>query len=145
MHLVRIRRQVWDVLAVADDRGRCLLDDLLEVACPDKEPGRKRDKEQRTAKRMIALLRADLPANGPRGELSKHLDDHILELRRGPKHGKQLRITYFYGAGRRVIVCARWFFKREKTPSGEIRWAKKIRERYLKDELDHRNVIESFD
>ena len=138
MRLVRLRRQVWDVLAVADESGRCLVDDLLELS-------RRGGKDQRTAKRMIALLLEDLPANGPRGNLSKHLTDHILEFRRGPKRGKQLRVTYFYGSGRRVIVCARWFFKREKTPPGEIQKAAAIRSEYQLGELKKTNRIDDLD
>jgi Phage derived protein Gp49-like (DUF891) len=116
------------------------MDDLLDLCQRSGKP----DKEQRTAKRMVALLMEDLPANGPRGNLSKHLDEHILEFRRGPKHGKQLRVTYFYGSGRRVIVCARWFFKREKTPPGEIHKAIELRDEYLLGELKRTNTIDEF-
>jgi phage-related protein len=79
---------------------------------------------------MLALLRLQIPANGPpKGEpLCKPLGDGLYELRRQPK-GKKLRLVWFYGGGA-VIVCAAAFTKAERTPRIELERAKQVKEDY---------------
>ena len=155
MHLVRLGRSVWEVLAVADSRRDCVLDDLIDlcrvptapgapgVVLTEADPGL--DPEQRLAYWMIAHLQEDVPANGP-GKMptSRYLTNQILEFRRGPKRGKKLRVNYFYGAGHKVVVCVSSFFKREETPKREIKRADKMRRKYFEDEENGLNIIEEF-
>jgi phage-related protein len=121
MNLVRIAKLRWDVLAIVDARGRCpVLEFLADLQGP-----------QRTAaEQMLALLRLQIPANGPpKGEpLCKPLGDGLYELRRQPK-GKKLRLVWFYGGGA-VIVCAAAFTKAERTPRIELERAKQVKEDY---------------
>ena len=103
MRLVRIKRVVWDVVAIADRRGRTVWDHLVED--PD-----------RHARRMRALLHhtaRDGPPHDPRK--SKPLRDGIFELRQGPKKGPKLRVFYFYDAGR-MVICTHAAWKREAVP-----------------------------
>lgn len=121
MNLVRIAKLRWDVLAILDARGRCpVLEFLTELEGP-----------QRTAaEQMLALLRHQIPANGPPkgAPLCKPLGDGLYELRRQPK-GKKLRLVWFYGGGA-VIVCAAAFTKAERTPRTELERAKQAKEDY---------------
>jgi hypothetical protein len=121
MNLVRIAKLRWDVLAILDARGRCpVLEFLADLQGP-----------QRTAaEQMLALLRHQIPANGPpKGALlCKPLGDGLYELRRQPK-GKKLRLVWFYGGGA-VIICAAAFTKAERTPRIELERAKQAKEDY---------------
>ena len=148
MRLVRIAphppsRKHWDVLAVPSARGDTVLEKLLEwsglvgAAIPEQEGTAKSgaDAEQKAARDMIALLRVDVPTNGPRPGTprSRSLRDQIFEFCFGPRRGKKLRVTWFYGgpARNRTVICFATFFKREATPRGEIERASKCRRRYL--------------
>jgi phage-related protein len=115
MNLVRIAKLRWDVLAILDARGHCpVLEFLADLQGP----------QRFAAEQMLALLRQQIPANGPpKGEpLCKCLGNGLYELRRQPK-GKKLRVVWFYGGGA-VIVCAAAFTKAERTPRTEIERAK---------------------
>jgi len=103
MQLVRIKRVVWDVLAIADGRGRTVWDELSED--PD-----------RHAQRMRALIQHTV-INGPPHDdrKSKNLRDDIFEFRTGPKKGPKLRVFYFYDAGK-VVICTHLVWKREAVP-----------------------------
>ena len=89
MKLVRIGWESWEVLAVCDPRGRCQVLDFL-LGFKESSPA--------AARGMLALLRRELPAEGPpKGEpLCKSLGNGIYELRKQPK-GKKLRVVWFYG------------------------------------------------
>jgi len=115
--LVRIQRVVWDVLAIADSRGRTVWDDLVED--PD-----------RHAQRMRALIQ-HTARNGPPHDdrKSKPLRDGIFELRTGPKKGPKLRVFYFYDAGK-MVICTHSVWKREAVPE-EIDKALAWKSRYL--------------
>lgn len=117
MQLVRIKRAVWDVLAIADSRGRSVWDVLSE------DP-------HRHARKMRALIQ-HTALNGPPHDdrKSKPLRDDILEFRTGPKKGPKLRVFYFYDAGK-VVICTHSVWKREAVPE-EIDKAVAWKNRYL--------------
>lgn len=121
MRLVRIGKLRWEVLAVCDHRGSCPVLDFL---------GGLEGPYRAAADQMLALLRSQIPANGPpKAEpLSKPLGDGLYELRRQPK-GKKLRVVWFYGGGA-VIVCAVAFTKGERTPRQEVVRAASWKDRY---------------
>lgn len=114
--------------------GRTVLDDLLAWCAPDSGSP---DPEQRTARKMVALLLDDLPSNGPRADnknFSKLLRDQIFEFRTGPKRGKKLRVLWFYGIPprRRTIICVTAFFKRETTDADALNRAITLQHRYVR-------------
>lgn len=62
-------------------------------------------------------------------EKCKNLEDKIWEL----KTGGGVRVFWFYHRDK-IIICTHAFLKKQqKTPPKEIKKAKKIRERYLKE------------
>lgn len=117
MELVRIKRVVWDVLAIADRRGRTVWDELREDSDPH-------------AQKMRALIQ-HTALNGPPHDQrkSKKLRDDIFEFRTGPKKGPQLRVFYFYDAGK-MVICTHSVWKREAVPE-EIDRAVAWKNRYL--------------
>jgi phage-related protein len=61
---------------------------------------------------------------------SKHLDDGIFEVR--AKIGSDIsRVLYFFFAGKKIILTHGFIKKTQKTPSAEIKLAKKYRAEYL--------------
>jgi len=117
MRLVRIKRVVWDVLAIADRRGRTVWNELHEDSSPH-------------ARKMRALIQ-HTARNGPPHDprKSKKLRDDIFELRTGPKKGPKLRVFYFYDAGK-MVICTHSVWKREAVPE-EIDRAVAWKNRYL--------------
>lgn len=116
MKLVRIARDLWDVLAVVDHRGHCQVLEFLD-ALPANYEAAKRG--------MFNLLRVQLPEHGPPAQspaISKPLGKGIFELRRQPK-GRKLRVVYFYDSGCRIIRTSA-FTKAETTPQVEIESAR---------------------
>lgn len=116
MKLVRIARDLWDVLAIMDHRGHCQVLDFLETLAPNYEAAKRR---------MLELLEVRLPNSGPPVQntvISKPLGGGIFELRRQPK-GRKLRVVYFYDSSFR-IVCTSAFTKAETTPQIEIESAR---------------------
>ena len=121
MHLVRVARKRWDVLAVCDHRGDCQVLEFLEGLTGS---------YQAAAEQTLYLLKQLIPENGPpKGEpLCKPLGDGLYELRRQPK-GKKLRVVWFYGGGM-VIICVAAFTKAERTPRAEILRARALQREY---------------
>lgn len=118
MRLVRIKRVVWDVLAIAGSRGRTVWDVLLED--PD-----------RHAQRMRALILHTALHGPPHDDRkSKKLRDDIFELRAGPKKGPKLRVFFFYDAGN-IVICTHSVWKRQAVPE-EIDKAVAWKNRYLR-------------
>jgi len=122
MKLVRIARKRWEVLAVCDDRGKCLVLDFLA--------GLAGTTYQIAAKQMSRLLDAQVSINGPpkTEPLCKPLGKGLYEFRKQPK-GKKLRVFWFYGGGA-VIVCAVALTKAERTPQPKVAQALLLQERY---------------
>lgn len=117
MKLVRIKRVVWDVLAIADRRERTVWDELREDPHPH-------------ARKMRALIQ-NIALHGPPHDQrkSKKLRDDIFEFRTGPKKGPKLRVFYFYDAGK-MVICTHSVWKREAVPE-EIDRAVAWKNRYL--------------
>jgi phage-related protein len=107
MKLRRVRRAQWDVLAVCSPRGDCplleFLDGLEAQLAAD-------------SRAMLRLLSFVAEQGPPRNvELSHKIAGEIWEFIAG-----QLRVLWFYNAGR-VIICTHGFVKRtRKTPPSEI-------------------------
>lgn len=123
MKLVRIVRAQWDVLAVADPRGRCQVLEFLD----------RLERGHPAARFLAVFLRVYLPLEGPpRGNAQhcKPLGDGIFELRHQPK-GPKPRILFFYDDQCR-IVCTSAFWKSEKTPRAELESARRSREEYFR-------------
>ncbi len=135
MRLLRIRHVKWDVVAVLDSQNCCVLSQLLVESAPDKE---KKTKDERMAEQMLALLRDSVPSEGPRKgtPFSKPLADKIFEFRigyGGANKGPKLRVTYFYGKGDKIIICAQRLWKRGENMRSAISTAKAMRRQYLDD------------
>lgn len=123
MRLVRIGRPaVWDVLAVADEQGYSLWNEL-----------EKADPSDGGAEQMRAVLRDHVPRNGPPKGTSRcrYLGDDIFEFKEWG-----VRVLWFHDAGepvvRRQIVCTH---KCPKLPKKKFRQEKakavRIRTAYL--------------
>ena len=86
------------------------------------------DKMRAKVIRAIGLLQT----NGPnlRFPHSEHLDDGIFELRI-QTNGNISRVLYFFIVGKRIILTSAFKKKSQKTPSSEIRLAKKYRNEFL--------------
>jgi len=132
MKLVRIARDLWDVLAVVDHRGHCQVVEFLEGLAPNYRAAR-------TA--MLRLLSEVLPKSGPPHDsrISKPLGGGIFELRRQPK-GRKLRVAFFYDSGFRII-CTSAFTKAETTPQIEIDSARFLARRYREARFRNELVI----
>ena len=131
MRLVRIRRVVWDVIAIADDNGHHVMDELAAI-----------DPSYRHAETMRALISEHVPRNGPprHNELRcKPIGDDILEFKTGPRRGRKLRVLWFYDEGH-VIVCTHSLMKdTAKTPREEKDRAIRMRSAYF--DAKHRNAL----
>jgi putative component of toxin-antitoxin plasmid stabilization module len=126
MKLVRIVRAQWDVLAVADPRGRCQVLEFLDSL----------NRGNPAARFLAVLLRVYLPLEGPPkgADHCKPLGDGLFELRHQPK-GPKPRVLFFYD-DRCRIVCTSAFWKSEKTPRSELEASRRIREEYLRAKSD---------
>ncbi len=107
MKLRRVHKEQWDVLACCTDSGACDLlsffDDLEGKLAAD-------------GARMLALLE-HLAEHGPlrNDSLSHQIKPGLWQLSKG-----DVRVLYFYDAGR-VVVCSHGFVKRgQKTPAAEV-------------------------
>lgn len=111
----------WKVFAICDDDGSCQILDFLQNLQPES-----------LSRRMLSLLEQKVPANGPphNEEISKYLDDKILEFRKSAHDGKQLRVLWFYDKGQ-IIICTQAFVKAERTPPGAIDTAKDLKNKYI--------------
>ena len=128
MRLGRIKKAVWDVLAVLDDRGECVLDQL-EVLEPEMPTH---------VQAIYEMLFDRVPDYGPTREAvgrygSRSLGDGIFEFRRGPRTGAKIRVAWFHGVPPhlKTIICTDAFKKREQTPSAERQRAIDLRTAYV--------------
>ena len=123
MYLKWLGRAVWQVVAVADDRGLSLDQELRSLGRSDS-----------SAEAMLATLEEIVPLHGPpvhNKTKCRPLGNDIFEFKVG-----RLRVLWFYDAGepviRRLIVCSHLFLKQSrKTPRREIDKAAVTREAYL--------------
>jgi phage-related protein len=97
------------VVAIADNRGGSLLDELLSA-----------DPADHDAVAMLAMLERHIPDQGPNVRNTnkcKPLGREIFEFRRGA-----IRVLWFNAPRvRRLIICTHLFYKQsQKTPRREI-------------------------
>lgn len=120
MELRLVRKGVWTVYAVCDDRGDCELADFLA--------------SQDRGAAMLALL--DYVAGNPQGprllpdEVCHQVAPDIWQFSKG-RPG--IRVLWFYDEGK-LVVCTHGFAKgSKKTPKAERDKALGLRERYFAD------------
>lgn len=117
MRLRRVRRRQWDVLAVCSDRGDCQVLDFLYGL---------EGKLAKQRPRMLALLDRVAEGGPPSdAERSHKIAGAIWELIHG-----DLRILYFFDAGRLVICTTAFVKKSQKTPNDEVVRAEAAASRY---------------
>lgn len=124
MLLERLRRGVYDVLAVCAARGSCQVVSFLTENARDRQ-----------VMRMWALLTEFVPREGPPLQnplAAKHLREGIFHFKRHPKKGKGVRVLWFRDENR--IVCTEALFKRDDDLDDAIDRAKYDRSRYLEDQ-----------
>lgn len=120
MQLDRIRTGRWAVLAVCTDRGDCPLSRFLSALSGDLA---------RDGRRLLALLERVAVDGPPRNvEVSHQLAGGIWQFAQG-----RLRVLWFYGDGRLVIVTHGFVKRSRKTPPAEIERAVACRQAYLRD------------
>jgi len=102
MKLRCVQRGIWTVLAICDDRGGCLVQELIDHL----ETDSRSDYDQ-----VMAQLRW-AAANGPprNYKKSRPLADRIFEL----KTRGGIRIPYFYDQDR-LVICTEALRKPKKT------------------------------
>jgi phage-related protein len=107
MKLRRIRRGLWDVVAICESRGDCpLLEFLTGLEAQLAADGR-------SMLRLLSFVAEQGPAHNV--EVSHKIAGEIWEFIAG-----RLRVLWFYDQGR-LVVCSHGFVKRtRKTPPGEI-------------------------
>ncbi len=123
MRLRRIRKRVWDVLAIETDDGHCATVEFLKALRGD--PGR-------LSVRMMAILRELAPANPPRKEpFCKRIENNLYEFRVRRSRGPVLRVIWFDDAGK-IIVCTHAFLKDQpRTDPREVSQARLLRAEYF--------------
>jgi phage-related protein len=77
---------------------------------------------------FLELKNSNLPI---KENISKYLEDGIFEIRIYIKN-KITRAFYYYIKDKKIIITHGIIKKSQKTPAGEIRKAKKLREKYNK-------------
>lgn len=125
IRLARIGKDDWTVYGICDPQGFCVAVRFLsELDKALKPQGHK----------MMRLLKETIPRDGPQDKPSficEHLDDGILEFKRGPKNGPRLRVLWFYPGLPKCVVCTHAFLKTSrKTPPEEITAAKSARQKF---------------
>ena len=128
MKLRCVQRGIWTVLAICDDRGGCLVQELIDHL----ETDSRSDYDQ-----VMAQLRW-AAANGPprNYKKSRPLADRIFEL----KTRGGIRIPYFYDQDR-LVICTEALRKPKKTEMrAVITRALAARERYF--EAKRRGAVE---
>jgi hypothetical protein len=128
MRLRVVRRVVWSVMAVCDDRGECDLFGFLSF--PGAYAGGREEN-------MLALLNRAAEQGAPKNrELCAPLGDKIFEFR---KSG--LRVLFFYDEGR-MIICSHGYRKRtQKVGRGEKERAVAAKDEYFKAKSEGRLEI----
>ena len=117
MRAYRLAREVWDVLLLADEQGRCEAMDVIQQL------------EEQGGRGMLALLRGRVPRLGPptdNAALSSHLEDGIWEFRKG-----SVRLFWFYDEGKIVVATNAYKKQGQRAPRRHIQSAKDFRAAYL--------------
>lgn len=128
MRLVRIRHEVWDVLAILDESDNSAWSEL-ETADPS-DSG---------AQRMLITLETEVPLNGPprmNKTKCRDLGDGIYEFKE-----PGVRVLWFYDAGR-TIVCSHVSPKvAKKKFQSEIATATRLRKEYMASKLARTLIV----
>ena len=121
MNLLLLARGKYQVLAACSDRGEFHLLSFLNAL---------EGKFQDQADRMLNLLSRVAAVGPPRNtDICHRIQDDIWQFESG-----KLRVLWFYGRGRGVIVCSHGFPKTTpKTPKRQINQAMQVWRRYLQD------------
>lgn len=117
MKVLRIAREAWDVLLLADDRGRCdALEALLDLA-------------DQGGRGMLALLKEIVAQTGPprdNSSLCKKVRGEIWEFRKG-----SARLFWFADEGKVVVGAFAYKKQGRKAPGRHIDAAEAARRTYL--------------
>jgi putative component of toxin-antitoxin plasmid stabilization module len=130
-----------------DSEGRTVLDELYELgggydklrrAAESRQQGEpvRLTKTEKLVERMLVHLYETAPEAGPdnMGGNVKSLGDGIYEFRAGwggRNPGTKIRVTFFRGRGRQVIVCVSAFSKTSRTPNWVIPEAQEVKAEYF--------------
>jgi hypothetical protein len=133
-----VTKDTWDIYAPVVGGGTNTMD------CVEDFIGQHIQQHEAACSGLLALIEA--AAEHPEGP--KSLGNALCHYVSNPHEPKiyefikgRLRLLWFYGEGRRVIICAHGFFKAsKKTPRCEVERALEIREQYL--EAHNNNNIE---
>lgn len=131
MRLLEIANNQWQILAPVEGQ-----DDEGAELCPVLEfiTGHFGGKYSASAKGLLAMLeKTSTSENGPRifnddqcHEVDK--SESIFEFIKG-----DLRLLWFYGKDRKVVVCSHGFLKKsQKTPDAERQRAIALKKQYMK-------------
>lgn len=119
MRAVRLSRQLWEVQAVCDAQGRCVL--LEELKDLDKSFAKNKLK-------ILSFLRYSIAQQGPEtlAPFRDRINDYLDEWKIG-----RFRI-FFFGDGNRIVVCTSLYMKKTgRTPEHYITRALNLRAAYL--------------
>jgi len=121
MKLLLLAQGRYQVFAACSDRGDCQLVSFLNELEGDR---------QDQADRMINLLDRVAEEGPPRNtDICHQIKGDIWQFESG-----RLRVLWFYGSGRGVVVCSHGFPKKsQKTPKREIKQAERFHRRYFED------------
>jgi phage-related protein len=117
MRAYRLAREVWDVLLLADDQGRCGAMEVIQQL------------EQQGGRGMLALLRERVAQLGPpidNAALCSNVEDGIWEFRKG-----SVRLFWFYDQGKVVVGAHAYKKQGQRAPRRHIDAAKSQRAAYL--------------
>jgi phage-related protein len=118
MKLLLVVRGEYDIYAACSPRGECWLLDFLSNL---------QGVRQKQADHLLQLL-ARMAQNGPprRAEICHQIQGPIWQLTAGT-----LRVFWFYGAARKLIICTHGYAKSTaKTPTQQIKRALAVFETY---------------
>lgn len=134
MHLLPIRKDIWDLYAVCDENGKCEFLEFLD------ELNKKYNGSIENI--MSILARVSKDPHGPRNlpdEISHYVDqqEKIFEFIAG-----DIRLLWFYSGHGKVIICVNAFLKKgKKTPQKLTNKAIKAKKYYLQDYKHNRIYI----
>ena len=127
MRLRVVRRGLWTVFAVCNERGDCpLLEFLFDGLSPTPWGLQPRGPLGSQKVRMLARL-AEVAQNGPprNTKICHQIETDIWQLELG-----RIRILWFYDQGRVVILSHGFLKQTQKTPEAEKQVARETLRRY---------------
>lgn len=136
MHLLPIKKELWELYAVCDEAGKCELLNFL---------GNLNKKYEGSKENILAILaRVSKDPHGPRNlpdEISHYVDqkEKIFEFIAG-----DIRLLWFFSGNGKIIICVNAFLKKgQKTPKKLKNKAVQAKTLYLQDHKQNRiHIIE---